>query len=1005
MKLKKILIPLAIIIVLLLGALIAAPIIFKDQIKATIDEQIAANINADVLFEIDNFSLSLLPNFPNITASIKELGIVGRDKFVGEVLFAVDEFDIEVNLMKLLFDEQMSIQGISLLNPKIFIKVLADGTANYDIVKSTDETEVDTLAETSDFSMAIENWQISGGHVIYNDATIPTYLEMEKLNHTGSGNFSLSIFDLSTNTDVVLKKISYDGERYISNRHLNMDLILNMDLEQMKFTFKENQLALNDFSFGFDGWVSMPADDIDMELSFASRNNTFKSLISLIPAIYTEDFSDLKSSGTVRFDGEIKGTYNDNSMPAFKVNLAVNEGMFQYPDLPEAVKNVEVVMMVASEDGNIDHTKIDITKFHVDFGQEPFDGFIKIDNLINYPIDMGIKTTLNLGHMAQMFPIEGLQMEGIFMADIKAKGIYDSVKAIIPKVDAAMSLTNAKIIYADLPAPLTDLNFTATINNTTGKLNDTKLAIPSFKMDLDGSPINGALLLENFDNYHWEAALEGNLNFGKLFPIINKLYPLPGTEMDGEIAAYFKTEGNMADVDAEHYERLTTSGSLIFNNFNYTDSLYLPQGMTIKSGEFAFDPQQIKVKAMTAVVGNSDFSADGIVSNYINYLFNDNETINGNIGLRSNKIDLNEWMTEEVTTEETEESEPYTVIEVPKNIDFIMQADISQILYEDLVLRDAKGKILVKNGILYLDNLTTSTLGGSIVFNGNYDTQNMSKPSFNMGLGITSIDIKQSYSAFNTIQALAPLAKNVDGKASTNFSLAGLLQPDMMPDLKTLTGSGLLAIKNAELSNSKLVSGLTSYLKGSASDKLNLKDMAMKLSINNGRLHVQPFDVKINSYNANVGGSTGIDGSLEYAIKMDVPAGQVGSQVNALLGSLTGSTNASDIIKINLGLGGTYNDPKMKLLGTDSKKVAKKAAVNQLVKVAGGNQILADSLQNTNVKDLVADQKKIAEAELKKQQDSLKKVAEEEVAKAKEKALEEAGKQLKNLFGPKKKKN
>ena len=93
------------------------------------------------------------------------------------------------------------------------------------------------------------------------------------------------------------------------------------------------------------------------------------------------------------------------------------------------------------------------------------------------------------------------------------------------------------------------------------------------------------------------------------------------------------------------------------------------------------------------------------------------------------------------------------------------------------------------------------------------------------------------------------------------------------------------------------------------------------------------------------------------------------------------------------------------MLGTDSKDVVKEVALNQLIKVAGGeDQQIADSLKNVDVNALVDEQKKDAEAELKKQQDSLKKAAELEIELAKKKALDEANKQLKNLFGPKKKK-
>ncbi len=774
----------------------------------------------------------------------------------------------------------------------------------------------------------------------------------------------------------------------------------------MKFTFKENTIALNDFSFGFDGWLAMPQEDIDMDISFTSRDNTFKSLISLIPAVYKKDFSDLKSSGTVSFAGSVNGTYNEESIPAFKVNLAVNDGMFQYPDLPEAVSNVEIKMMVVNEDGNIDNTKIDVSKFHIDFGQEPFDAFIKIDNLVNYPIDLGVKTTLNLANISKLMPTDGLEMAGILKADITAKGIYDSIKNIIPNISATISLTNGEIIYADLPAPLSDFHFTTEIKNSTGKLNDTRVSVTSFKMDLDGSPISGDILLENFDNYHWQVALEGNLDFNNLFPIIDKLYPMPGTKMAGEISTKFKTEGNMSDVDAERYDKLTTSGSFVFKNFTYSDSASLPQGLVINSGEFVFNPNKMEVKALNIEVGKSDFIVDGTVTNYIKYLFSEDETIVGNLALRSNLVDLNEWMTtEELDEVEEGEAEPYSVIEVPENINFVIGANIKQINYENLVLRNAHGKIIVKHGILYLDNLTTSTLGGSIAFNGKYDTQDMSEPSFDMGLKVDNVEISQAYNTFAAVQALVPVAKNINGKASTNFQLNGILQEDMMPDMKTLRGNGLFSVTNAELGNSKIVSGITEYLKGAALNSLILQDIAMHVSVDDGKLVVKPFDLKINNYKANVGGSTALDGSIDYDIKLDIPAGQLGTQVNALLGSLTGNTNSSDIIKVNLGLGGTYDDPKVKLLGTDSKDVVKEAAINQLLKIAGGgDRSNADSLKNADVNALVDEQKKAAEAELKKQEDSLKKAAKLEIELAKKKALDEASKQLKNLFGPKKKK-
>ncbi len=1005
MKKKKVLLVLLAVIVVFLGLLITLPVFFKDDIKKAIDEQLAANVNADVLYDLDNFSVSLLPNFPNLTVGFKQLGVVNRAPFEGDILFAVENFEVEVNLWDILFGDKLSIEGIYLDKPQIFIKVLADGTANYDIAIAGEEEEPATGESTDNFSIAIKNWQINDGKFVYDDATLATYLALDHLNHRGSGDFSLSIFDMDTYTEALITDIVYEGDHYLTGRHATIDMVLNMDLDQMKFTFRENKVKINDFAFGFDGWLAMPAEDIDMDISFASRDNSFKSLLSLVPALYASDFDKLEASGTVAFQGQVKGTYNDTTMPAYEVGLQVKNGEFGYPDLPQKIKEVNIDMQIACADGNIDNTRIAIPAFHALFGSEPFDGYLKVDNLVNYPVDMRLTTTLNLANLSKLFPMEDLTMAGIFKADIKAKGVYDSVQALIPTIAASMSLYNGRVEYAEVPAPLEDINFAAQINNTTGRLNDTEARIPAFGFTLAGSPVTGSLLAEEFDDLRWEAAMEGNLDFDKLFPVINKLYPLPGTTLGGKISTRFKSEGRMSDLDQERYERLTTSGKMVFDNFTYTDSAYLPQGMTISKGDFSFNPRQISVTGLAMQVGKSDFSINGLLTNYLKYALYDNETIQGSLRVNSQLVDLNEWMTTETTEEETAEEETtYEVIPVPKNIDFTMQANMARILYDNLELLDARGAVIVRDGVLYLSKLATRTLGGTIVFDGNYDTRQPDKPTFDMVLDVNEVDIDQAYTAFNTVQMLAPLAGQIKGKVSTIFKINGTLQPDMMPDMSTLNGSGKLLISQAELGDERLINALSQFIKGTPAGNLKLTDMAMQVAIVNGRLRVDPFDVKIDKYLTTVAGSSGLDGSLDYSLNMTVPAGKVGSQVNNLLGNLTGTANNSEDIKLNLKLAGNYKQPVIKLLGADAGEVAKKAAVTQATKLLGGDQKMADSLASTDVNKVVEEQKKIAEAELKKQQDSLKKVAEQEAEKAKQKALEEAGNQLKNLFGPKKKK-
>lgn len=813
---KKALIVLISLFVIIIGILITLPYFFKDDIKAAIDEELAASVNADINFDIDNFNVSLFPNFPNLTVGIKELGVIGRDEFAGKTLFSTQNFEIEINLKKILFDDEMSVQSIVLDHPVIWIKVLADGKANYDISIPSEEVAEEPIEEVEEseepFNMSIEKWQIIGGDITYDDETIPFVMEIKELNHVGSGDFSLTVFDMLMQTDATLSTISYDGTTYMKNKKLTANMALAMDLDQMLFTFKDNEFKLNDFGMGVDGWFSMPEEGYDMDLNITSKNNSFKSILSLVPALYATDFEGLTASGSVDFGTSLKGMYNDNRMPAFYVSLGIKDGRFQYPDLPAAVSNVQLKMVIDNKDGNIDNTKIDISTFHMELGSNPIDARLKIANLIDYPIDLNASAKINFADMMQMFPMEGMELTGILDANLQVKGVYDTLTSTIP-----------------------------------------------------------------------------------------------------------------------------ASGDFNLSNFNYSDEEYLPQGMSIPIAKASFNPERISLDTFESKVGQSDFNATGKITNYINYVLMPNEILSGNLNLTSNNILVDEFMTTTETEEVVEvdssstEEEVYDMA-VPANISFVMNAHLKKIEYDGLLLTDAKGAIIIKNGILDMKDLSTKTLGGTIVFNGVYDTENPKEPKFDMDFGINNISIEESFTAFNTVQKLAPIAQNMKGNLTTNFSMKGDLDKELMPINETVNGGGLIKIAEAKLVGGKFVSALSKFTSKGGKEEMTLKDINMEVTITNGVVNIAPFDVLIDGHKSTISGSTSLDGALDYKIATSVPAGELGKRANEALNKLSGSTEeASSEIKLNLGVTGPYDNPKISLLGSDAKDAVKEQVTKVVV--------------------------------------------------------------------------
>ena len=983
--LKWFLIVFGAIVVLFLAVAIIVPAVFKDDIKAMLEEEVAKSVNADVVF--DDFNLSFFSNFPNITAGLENLGVMNREPFAGEMLFATEKFEVEVNLGDILFSDALRVKGISLVRPVINIKVLEDGRANYDIAIPSADTV--TTEESDEFSFGIDHWEIVDGDVFYDDASLNMKLIVNGLNHNGSGDFTQDVFDLRTHTAADSVSTTYDGVEYLSDKKVEIDATLNISEEYSKYTFKDNRAKVNDFAVHADGWIKLNENDMAMDLAFSTPENSFKSLLSLVPGVYTEDFEDIRTEGELSFSGAAKGTYSEDKLPAFNLALIVKDAMFQYPDLPTAVKNINLDLLVDNKDGVFENTTVDLKKMHLDFGSNPLDARARITKMYPTNVDAAIKGKLNLGELNKMFPMEGLAMRGSYSIDLEAKGVYDSLKKIIPAINANMSLTDGYVKSADFPVPMDDVHFTSSIRNTSGNMAETIIRVNDFNMLMDGERLTADLLLENLDNYTWDLRVNGGVDLEK----ITKIFPLEGMTLAGKVKANIQTKGNYAALEAEKYDRLPTSGTASVQDFKYVTT-DLP-AVSLSEASMVFDPKKIALQKMNGMIGKSDFNVTGSVFNYLGYVFGENEVIRGNVNFTSNLLDLNEFMSgeEEPVAEDTSS---YSIIPVPENVNFVLSSKINSVKLMDLTMSNATGDIIVRDGVANLDGLRFNMLDGSFVVNGTYNTKDPRHPRYDFGLNINNLSIQQAANSFSIVKTYAPIAGLIQGKFSTDFKIDGELLQNMMPNMATVDGSGLIKIAQASLKDSKLLSGITSLTKLDDTDDVTLKDVVMSAAIDDGRLTVKPFDVSLGDYKTVVSGSTYLDGTIDYTLKMDVPAGKLGTQFNALVSKYSGqAANADNTIPVTIALGGKYNDPKPTLI-MDERAAEVKEAVKEAAKEEGAKAI-EKAVKGTEaekiVKDILGTNKDTAQSA-----DTTKTLPATTQEAIKEKVEEEAKEKIQNLL-------
>ncbi|WP_010602605.1 AsmA family protein, partial [Pedobacter agri] len=424
--LKKISLTVAAIVLILLAGAVAVPLFFKKEIDAKLKSTINNNVKAKVDFT--DFDLSLLSSFPNLGIKINNLTIVGIDSFAKDTLANVKQLQLNVNLLSVIKGETYQIKSIDLSEPIIYAKVLKSGQANWDIMKKdSSSTSADTAKTT--FKAALQKYSIERGNITYDDAALNFFMELKNVNHTGKGDFTQDLFTLKTQSDIEKLTVKYGGIPYLNQVALDADLPLDIDMKKMKFTFSENKIQLNELILSAVGYLAMPnASDMVMDLKFDAKQSELKNFLSLIPAIYASNFKDMQATGKFAMNGTAKGTYNENSLPAFDVNLSIENGKIKYPSLPSAINNIQVKSNINNPDGVIDHTVVNVPAFHLEFGAVPVDGRLLLKNPTTDPfVDMALKGKLDLKQLTSIFPMKDMTLTGILDADVQAAGRKSSI--------------------------------------------------------------------------------------------------------------------------------------------------------------------------------------------------------------------------------------------------------------------------------------------------------------------------------------------------------------------------------------------------------------------------------------------------------------------------------------------------------------------------------------------------------------------------------------------------
>jgi len=787
-----------IVLLLIIISLIAAPFVFEAQLKDMVKKGVNNNLNAHV--EFSDLNLTLFRSFPQATLVLKDVSVINKAPFDGDTLALSEEVLLKMSIKELFkgSGEPKKIDELRLNNAFVNIKVDSLGNNNYDIsIKDAVSTSGDSL--TNPIKLDLQHYELNNSRLNYFDEGQKISLKMEELNHTGTGDFSLQLSELKTETNSIVS-LDYDGVNYLNRNKVALDAIIQMDLKNLKYTFLENKATINQLPLTFDGFIKINDNNNEIDLSFKTPSSSFKNFLAIIPQKYAKNIENVETSGDFMVEGKIQGIVDETYIPKMNIKISSNNASFKYPSLPKSVQDINLNAEIVNLTGLMDDTYLNIDKMNFRIDQDVFSGNGNIKNLTgNQLVDMALKGTINLAKIKQAYPLDIEQ----------------------------------------------DLNGILTLDVTT-----------------------------SFD---------------------------------------------MNSIEKEQYQKVKSSGNASIRDLSYK-SPEIPNEVKISSANFNFDQGNVRVPELNLTTGKTDIRASGNIENFMGFLFTD-QKLKGKFLVNSNTFSVNDFRIAE-TTEKTEKNTEKKidvptgkeVVKIPSFLDTEMTFAVNWVHYDNLILNNVKGKLIIADETATFQNVTSNIFDGTIALNGNVSTKNPVS-TFKMDVKLNSLDIAKSFEGLELLQALAPIATALQGKLQTQMNLSGNLNEDLTPQLTSLMGNALAEILTAKVQPEKLalLSKLDEQLKFLDFKDINLDHLKGKVTFQNGKAEITPFNFKIKGININVAGSHGFDNTMNYNLTLDVPAKMLGSEIGGTLAKLSASNVQDMTVALPVGLTGSFQNPKITL--------------------------------------------------------------------------------------------
>lgn len=775
----------------------------------------------------------------------------------------------------------------------------------------------ENIAATPSVRLGNTRFEMTGSTAIaadFSDFQLATNCVMRNLDDATLDATSLKINNIT---------MDLNGEKYFDSINIRLESLptLNVNLSRKESSFGKISLIINDIIINLAGNVAMNDNDINMNLNVETNTlEVGKTMKMVLASILGDALDGISVDGRLKLNADVSGVYNDKTMPSVIADVNFNEGYLNMPKtLPYAVTGINASVKA---DVNLnDKTDVTISSLSAKMNNSRVSasGMVR-DILGKQRCDVNVKADVKSDDIKSFLP-DDIKLKAGILADVDVRGrvddfinmnldgtqlnatitlndmtvnCFDTINAASSRLtlnaafprraseNLAENFFDCDINGADLTADITDmmsvkLDKFAVSGFLSNILKDSSnpSAICEFAfnhlifnmddIDFEGNNSNGSVAMLHSTN-------KGNTSYAMVFGSDDIAFSMDGLSLATESIALDAT----ADYDETAENALAQwnpkfdidLSRAVFDSDEFGETVFVPE-INMK-----YNDEGLMIEDSKVVIGNSDFSLKGTLTNLSNHFMND-ELLRGEFDFTSDYTDITQLLglfsgagSADTVTEQTAVIDPVVVEDdpfiVPLGTDIILHTLINRATFDNIDLRNVGGDFTVKDGNFVLQQVGFTTDAATMMLTAIYKSPRKNHLYVGFDFHLLDIDIAEMINLVPDIDTIVPMLKSFAGKAEFHLAAETNLKSDYSLKYSTLKAACSIEGKDLVVLDSETFNEIKRYLMFDKNTSNKIDSLDVQFTLFRNEIDVYPFLVSLDKYQVALYGRHNLDMSYDY---------------------------------------------------------------------------------------------------------------------------------------------